>query len=90
MAARRKPGAASIGRGTRGDAAQEAAWLCFHDNLTQSEIAGRLGVSRATVVSYLQKARTAGLLLVTLAEEPFVRSRLARDLCAPPGLPRPM
>lgn len=76
----------NAGRGTREDALIEAAWLYFHDNLNQSDIATRLGVSRATVVAYLQEARTLGLVRVSLAEEPFTRHRLARELCDRFGL----
>lgn len=65
----------------RGDALIEAAWLYYHDALNQSEVAERMGVSRATVVNYLQEARGAGLIKVTLAEEPFARHRLSLALC---------
>jgi deoxyribonucleoside regulator len=78
--------ARSAGRGTREDAVIEATWLYYHEDLNQSEIAARLGVSRATVVTYLQEARAAGLVRVTLSEEPFTRHALARDLCARYGL----
>lgn len=76
----------SAGRGTREDALVEAAWLYFHDGLNQNDIAIRLGISRATVVSYLQEARASGLVRISLAEEPFIRHRLALDLCQRFGL----
>lgn len=76
----------NAGRGTREDAVIEAAWLYYHDDLNQSEIAARLGVSRATVVGYLQEARAAGLVRISLTEEPFTRHELALDLCARFGL----
>jgi len=76
----------NAGLGTRDDAVVEATWLYFHDNLNQNDIAVRLGVSRATVVTYLQEARALGLVRVTLAEEPFTRHRLAQDLCDRFGL----
>ncbi|MFN3844717.1 MAG: sugar-binding transcriptional regulator [Paracoccaceae bacterium] len=76
----------NAGRGTREDAVIEAAWLYFHDHLNQSDIAMRLGISRATVVTYLQEARASGLVRISLAEEPFTCHRLARDLCSRFGL----
>lgn len=73
-------------RSSRTDALVEAAWLYYHETLNQSEVAARMGVSRASVVSYLQEARASGLIRVTLAEEPFTRHRLSLDLCARFGL----
>lgn len=73
-------------RPQRGDARVEAAWLYYHEALNQSEVAARMGVSRATVVNYLQEARASGLIKVTLAEEPFDRHRLSLALCARFGL----
>ena len=34
-----------------------ASWLYHHDEMTQSQIADLMAVSRATVVNYLQQAR---------------------------------
>lgn len=45
-----------------------------------------MGVSRASVVNYLQDARAAGLIRVTLADDPFTRHRLAFALCERYGL----
>ncbi len=73
-------------RTRRNDALIEAAWLYYHEGLNQSEVAQRMRVSRASVVNYLQDARAAGLIRVTLADEPFTRHRLALDLCARYGL----
>lgn len=73
-------------RPRRADALIEAAWLYYHETLNQSEVAQRLGVSRATVVNYLQQARASGLVRVTLAEEPFARHRLSLALCDRFGL----
>lgn len=70
----------------RQDALVEAAWLYFHETLTQTQIADRLGVSRATVVNYLQEARALGLVRIVLSDEPFTRHRLAQDLAARFGL----
>jgi DNA-binding transcriptional regulator LsrR (DeoR family) len=58
----------------------EAAWLYYHDGLNQTEIATRLGVSRATVVNYLQEAKERGFIRISLADAAFTTHRLARDL----------
>ncbi len=43
-----------------------AGWLYFQDGLTQSDIAKVMGVSRATVNSYLAEARTRGIVRVNI------------------------
>jgi dihydroxyacetone kinase-like protein len=43
-----------------------ASWLYFQDGLTQHEIAGVMGVSRATVNSYLAEARGRGIVRVSI------------------------
>lgn len=42
------------------NAVTEVAWLYYHDGLNQKDIAEALGISRATVVNYLQEARERG------------------------------
>ncbi|PHQ97952.1 MAG: transcriptional regulator [Marinosulfonomonas sp.] len=64
----------------------EAAWLYYHDGLNQSEIADRLQVSRATIVNYLQEARTRGYIRISLAPEVFTSHQLSQDLCEKFGL----
>ena len=39
-----------------------AAWLYYIDQMTQIDVAKVLGVSRASVVNYLQEARDRGLV----------------------------
>lgn len=73
-------------RPKRSSAMVEATWLYYYGNRNQSEVAQRLGVSRASVVNYLQDARAAGLVRVTLAEEPFTRHQLSLALCDKFGL----
>lgn len=46
-----------------------AAWLYYHDGLNQIDVAELLGVSRATVVNYLQEARDRGIVKIVLAPE---------------------
>lgn len=74
------------GRVSGDDIIFEAAWLYYHDDLNQSDIATRLGVSRATVVNYLQEARSRGIIRIHLADEPFLRHRLAVALTKQFGL----
>jgi DNA-binding transcriptional regulator LsrR (DeoR family) len=64
----------------------EVAWMYYHDDLNQKEIADRLGISRATVVNYLQEARASGLIRITLAASAFTAHRLALELRARFGL----
>lgn len=58
----------------------EAAWLYYNEGLNQNEIARRLGVSRASVVNYLQEGRERGLIRIRLADEPFLTHSLSLDL----------
>lgn len=71
---------------TGDDLVVEAAWLYYEDGLNQNAIAGRLGVSRATVANYLQEARDRGYVQVRLSQEVFTGHRLARALCDAFGL----
>lgn len=43
-----------------------AAWLYYHEELTQSEVARELSVSRSTVTRLLQRAKLEGLVSITL------------------------
>jgi len=62
------------------DAVMWAAWLYYADQLTQSEIAKRLRVSRATIVNYLQEARERGIVAVNISPKAGGRTRVARAL----------
>ncbi|MBZ4022693.1 transcriptional regulator [Rhodobacter sp. TJ_12] len=70
----------SLGRVSGENAVIEVAWLYYHDGRNQQEIAERLGISRATVVNYLQAARETGLIRITLAAPAFTTHRLALEL----------
>jgi deoxyribonucleoside regulator len=59
----------------------EAAWMYYHDGMNQTEIAEQLGVSRATVVNYLQEAKSRGFIRITMSDNAFTTHRLAKDLC---------
>jgi DNA-binding transcriptional regulator LsrR (DeoR family) len=63
-----------------------AAWLYYVDGLTQSDVAQRLGVSRASVVNYLQDARTRGIVSIRLDPAAASRIGLARRLAERFGL----
>jgi len=58
----------------------EAAWLYYHEGLNQTEIASRLGVSRATVVNYLQDAKERGFIRISLAPSAFTTHSIAEAL----------
>ena len=46
--------------------AARAAWLYYHEGMTQSEVAHELSVSRSTVTRLLQRAKLDGLVTITL------------------------
>lgn len=71
----------TIGQVSGENAVIEVAWLYYHDGLNQKDIAEALGISRATVVNYLQEARERDLIRITLAAPAFTTHRLAVDLC---------
>ena len=58
----------------------QVAWMYYQDGRNQQEIAEALGISRATVVNYLQEARDKGLIRITLAAPAFTTHRLAVEL----------
>jgi DNA-binding transcriptional regulator LsrR (DeoR family) len=68
------------------DAVMWAAWLYYADELTQSDIAKRLRVSRATIVNYLQEARERGIVSVSISPKAGSRTRVARALMERYGL----
>lgn len=59
----RQPNALSL------DPVVSTAWLYYTDQLTQSEIAKLLGVSRATVIHYLQEAKRLGVVTISISAE---------------------
>ncbi|QDC03345.1 sugar-binding transcriptional regulator [Mesorhizobium sp. 8] len=68
------------------DAVTWSAWLYYADGMTQSEIAKRLQVSRATIVNYLQEARDRGIVSVHISPQASGRTAIARDLMSRFGL----
>jgi len=51
------------------DVVMAAAWLYYHDGLNQVDVAEIVGVSRASIVNYLQEARDRGIVRVVLSPE---------------------
>ena len=51
---------------TSGNEVARAAWLYYHEELTQGDIARLLGVSRSTVTRLLRRAKEEGLVKITL------------------------
>lgn len=73
--------------GSRDDALlANIALLYYNEGLTQSEIAKRAGVSRATIVNYLREGRARGIVDIRVKGEALAVSRQSRDLCAAFGL----
>ncbi|MCB1883415.1 MAG: sugar-binding transcriptional regulator [Geminicoccaceae bacterium] len=68
------------------DAIVWAAWLYYVDGLTQSGVAAALGVSRASVVAYLQAARERGVVRIAIDPDALAGVTLARRLAARFGL----
>lgn len=57
-----------------------AAILYYKEGLTQSEIAKRMGVSRATVVNYLRLARESNIVDIRINGASFAASNLSKDV----------
>lgn len=57
-----------------------AAILYYKEGLTQSDVAKRMGLSRATVVSYLRLARENNIVDIRINGSPFSSTKLARSL----------
>lgn len=58
----------------------EAAWAYYHDDLNQSEIAEKLGLSRATVVNYLGEARKREYVRISLSPDVFRERQISSEL----------
>ncbi len=57
-----------------------ACWLYYEDGRTQSEIAEIMGISRATVNSYLADARSRGIVNISLEPSRLSSITIAQEL----------
>src|ERR1700751_3062774 len=62
------------------DATISAAWLYYHHDLTQAEIAKQLQVSRPTVANLRARARCRGIVSISLRPDLLSRLSLAEEL----------
>jgi len=57
-----------------------ATWLYYQDGLSQTEVAQTMGISRVTVVKYLQTAREKGYVNISLDAKSFSSIELAINI----------
>lgn len=69
-----------VGAETHLDPLITAAWLYYHHNFTQADIAKELNVSRATVANMLTKAKDDGLVTISLRPDLLSRLSLATQV----------
>ncbi|SFB55439.1 dihydroxyacetone kinase, N-terminal domain [Rhizobium sp. NFR07] len=62
------------------DALVWACWLYYEDGLTQGDIASAMGVSRATVNSYLAEARERGIVNIAIEPARLASLTIAQEL----------
>ena len=63
-----------------------AAWLYYIDQMTQIDVAKVLGVSRASVVNYLQEARERGLVSIQFDQKLISETVISKSIMAKYGL----
>ena len=78
---RNKPRAKAVPAEFGGDAMIWAAWLYYEEDMTQEEVAKRLGLSRASVNTLLRGARVQGVVEIAVAPRHLQTIGLARSLC---------
>lgn len=75
-----------------------AAWYYYVDNLTQDDVAGKLGISRASAGRLLDRARQSGIVSFSIQADSFETFKVGRALrkafglreaLVPPGLSYP-
>ena len=57
-----------------------AAWLYYIDQMTQIDVAKAIGVSRASVVNYLQEARERGLVSIHFDQKSISETVISKSL----------
>ena len=78
---KRKVSTSSLPLRSADDYLVQAAWMYYQEGKNQNTIASTLGVSRASVVNYLQQARERGYVRITLDESLFTGHSLSETLC---------
>ena len=63
-----------------------AAWLYYIDQMTQIDVAKAIGVSRASVVNYLQEARERGLVSIHFDQKSISETVISKSLIEKYGL----
>lgn len=58
----------------------KAAWLYYTHGLRQDEVAKKLDISRASVATYLRKARETGIVNISTSTQLFTEDTLAREV----------
>lgn len=58
----------------------KAAWLYYTHGLRQDEVAQHLNISRASVATYLRRARETGIVNISTSTQLFAEDVLAREL----------
>ncbi|GGB07079.1 hypothetical protein GCM10011491_39040 [Brucella endophytica] len=64
----------------------KAAWLYYTHGMRQDEVAKHLDISRASVATYLRKAREMGIVTISTSTQLFSNDVLARELEDAAGL----
>jgi dihydroxyacetone kinase-like protein len=57
-----------------------ASWLYYQEGMTQSDIAQTMGISRATVITYLNEARERGIVNIAIEPARLASLTIARSL----------
>ena len=58
----------------------KAAWLYYMHGLRQDEVAKRLNISRASIATYLRRARETGIVNISTSTQLFAGAVLAREV----------
>ena len=64
----------------------QVARLYYEDNLSQQEVADRLGVSRSLIAQYIQRARDTGIIRIQVVDQENTCTDLAAELKEETGI----